>query len=186
MDTPTEETAIRLWIAWAFVPAKRPYPHSTYCLKHEVEHTWSSLYVRERDFIRGMLEAGFRPTKDGHYFYVADSPSRKTFEYESQLHSYGSVPHPLHRLDATTEFGKLPSAERQRLLGWIGEHLCPTKRGKLPAFLPWHLCCGPESEDTIRAFCGAMVTAGYQPINPEAYHSDFRAAVKHQRRRLRA
>ena len=178
MTEPTVEALIKSWIEWAFVPAKRPYRRSSYSLKHEVEETWRDWYIPERDFIRGMADAGFKATKDGHRFYVADSPSRKTYHRELQQLPSGTVPHPLHRLDPTTEFNKLPSAEQQRLLAWIGEHLRPTKKRTLPAYLLCDRCCGTSSDGRYAAFCGAMLAAGYQPVNPAAYRWEFCAAAK--------
>ncbi len=180
MDTPTVETAVRLFIAWAFVPAKRRYPDSNYGLKHEVEHIWRELYVPEQEFVRGMVEAGFRATRDGHYFYVADSPARKAYDYDWQRFGHYDLPHPLRhkRPDPATEFARLPSAEQQELLTWISERLRPTKRRKLPASV---LACGwpgSKANGQLAAFCGAMLAAGYQPVNPLSYEWDFHATLK--------
>jgi hypothetical protein len=38
-------------------------------------------------------------------------------------------------------------------------------------------CRKTASDCQYAAFCGAMIVAGYQPVNPAAYHWQFRAAV---------
>jgi len=70
-----------------------------------------------------MIDAGFKATKDGHYFYfcVADSPARKTYFRELDQWCEETLHHPLQRPDPTTELNKLPLAERRRLLAWIGK-----------------------------------------------------------------
>ena len=175
---PHVEAIIKRWIAWAFVPSNRRYPFNSYAIKHEVEEECQLWDISERDIRHAMTDAGFKAARDPHYFYVADSPSRKRYYHDTQRTFSGSVPHPLFRLDPTTEFNRLSLAEQQRLLAWIAEHLRPTKRRTIPAFLPCEDCCGTSSERQSAAFRGAMLAAGYQPLNPHSFYWRFRAMAR--------
>lgn len=128
MSEPTVKALIKQWPEWAFVLSKRRYLLSSYAPKHEVEKGCRTWDISEQDFVRAMDDAGVRVTKDDHHFYVADSPSWKTYLCGLQQLRSGSVPHPLHRSDPTTDFNALLSAERRRLLAWIGEHVSPRQK----------------------------------------------------------
>jgi hypothetical protein len=177
---PTLQELLKRWVEWAFVPSKQLYNWSSYGLKHEVERSWPNYYVPEREFIRAMAEAGFGATKkkDGRtYFYVAESPSRKTYHRDLQKCWGGSVTHPLYRLDPTKEFNKLPPAEQRRLIMWIAMNVSPRKKRTTPAWILHEACCSQYSAEHYAAFCGAMLRSGYQPVNPAEDRWRFRVGA---------
>ena len=173
MSRPTRQELLKKWVEWAFVPSKRRYCDHSMVLKHEVERLWPDYHVREAEFTKAMVEAGFPATKERyyHFFRVKDSLSRKTYFRERRW--YYDVSHPLLRLDPTTEFERLPDAERQRLLEWIGEHVHrPMNRQSIDSIYMCELATR-NSSTSIVAFCGALLAAGYQPVNPTSYRWRF-------------
>lgn len=184
------------YIRWAFVPSMRLHRYST---TEDVRFTIRRLFGIPKDtehvVQQGMVNAGIRISQQStrYRFYADDSPAAKALhedrlDWDAMGRSIDTLPHPLlsTRLDPATEFDKLDAAVKAKLLGWIKRFYYPAKRrtrtlGDVAphyGFPPTNNWPTVESFDRLAHFYGAMLAAGYQPINPLRMVWRFRVGVK--------
>jgi hypothetical protein len=156
------------WIAWAYEPSATPHRFAAYFQAKQAGRDLGRV-VAVAEFREAMSAAGFaegRTNRHGEVHYlVADSASKRTFDFKRFILADDSVPHPLVPEAASgpcADFEALPIEQQQAILAWIKASLERARKTRTLSELryPCQIVTGLALRNEHMR--GALLTAGIE------------------------